>query len=143
MSNYVIYSEPKNIPQKKYYADNYSYNYPGSDHFKYLFELIIKFEDGKKKVIRKIESVPECEIINEKNQIEYNNLNYFQLSIAQIPFKSVVAFDIEGEIENDNNDLFIQSDNNIYIEFIKKDVNVICTCKLLNLSQIYGTSPNC
>ena len=134
--NYNLISKPIDIPNREL-------SYPSNNHTKYLFELLLKFKNGKTIKFRKIELCNECEIVSPIQQINYGDILYFQISIAQINIDDTNIFTLDGNICLADKSETIKNDN-IYIEFIKDSYSdyIICTTKLLGSESSFGVSPS-
>jgi hypothetical protein len=134
--NYNLISKPMDITCR-------NLAYPSNNHIKYLFELLLKFKNGETIKFRKMESCNECEIVSTIQQIKYDDILHFQISIAQITVNETNIFTLNGDIcLVDKSE--ITKNENIYIEFIKDSYSdfVICTTKLFNSESSFGVSPS-
>ena len=100
----------------QYSKSCHSLSYPQKSSQKYFFELIINSNTPNKKVFRKLENSKHCDLILEKDNINYNDIINFKLSITKLPLDVNFNYYTEGLINKELSS-YNHSDNEIYIEF--------------------------
>lgn len=86
MSEIKINPIPIGIPIR-YSKSWHSFSNPQGGVQKYLFELTINYDSTNKKIFRKIESDKHCDLIEQEDNIKYNEvkiLNYLFLNYLPI-----------------------------------------------------------
>lgn len=106
---------PIGIPIR-YSKSWHSFSNPQGGLQKYLFELIINYDSNNKKIFRKIESDKHCDLIEQEDNIKYNEIKNFKLSISKLPADNTFNYETEGLI-NQEQSYYNKSENEIYIEF--------------------------
>lgn len=136
-----MYSYTKPISINKPNKIKYSFN-DNPNNQTFIFELLIKLNyDSQYTIInRKIEKTKYSDILLENNNINYSDIEYFELKV----------FDLDNNKEyiiadNFNNKSFSYSknDNNLYIEFSHNSLGLArATCYIMGIDlNSYIISP--
>ena len=142
-------SEIKNYPIPvatpiRYSKSWHSLSYPQGNTQKYLFELIINPNAPDKKTFRKLESSKHCDLIEEKDKIQYSEIKNFRLCISKLPFDINFNYETEGFI-NQEQSSYNQSENEIYIEFSQNSSGItFCRSSFIGVdfTKICVSPPN-
>ena len=112
------------------------------------FQLTLKFSNNKKLNFSKKSIEKYCHIISPDDRINSQNIISYQLDIYNV-YLNTLLFSIENELgENFYEDnCYIYKNNQLYIEFIKVNNNLQCSCFIKNLNSdldksLFYTPPN-
>jgi hypothetical protein len=139
-----MYSSSKPLNINKPSKIKYSFN-DNPNNQTFMFELLIKFKNNAMHsnamhIIRKIEKTKYCDILLENNNINYLDIEYFELK----------ALDLDNNKEyilvdnfNDKSNSFSKNDNNLYIEFSHNSLGLArATCYIMGIDiNSYIISP--
>ena len=135
-------SSPINIP-KKVTKSKFSFNEPPSDASHYYFELEIEI-NGEKKTFKKIEDKKYTLFFDVDQNIRYNDINDFKVTIAKFPNSDFIPTVLKGKIQQELNSYSLK-ENNIYIEFTQNDMGfTMCNCYYagIDFTQMFISPPN-
>lgn len=110
---------------------------------KFLYKLEIIFKDCSKNEFVKLTESKHLKIINFNNDIIYDKINSFYITIEDINEKHIYSYSSKLKFEeNINNKIY--KNNDIYIEFRKNsEGKVECNCSLTAIdNRIFITPPN-
>ena len=122
---------------------NGNYNPDSEDLYEYQLTLV---SDNGKKIYKKITKNKYCKILNNKNLI-LSELTYFEIDIKykNNDINKIYVRHYFDKTELEFDDYYVYKDDNIYIEFIKKNNNFECCCyvkKLKTNFAMFFTPPN-
>lgn len=143
MSEIKINPIPIGIPIR-YSKSWHSFSNPQGGVQKYLFELTINYDSTNKKIFRKIESDKHCDLIEQEDNIKYNEVKNFKLSISKLPSDTSFNYETEGLINQDHT-FYNKSENEIYIEFSQNSSgNTFCRSSFVGVdfTKICVSPPN-
>ena len=121
----------------------YNGNKDNFDFIQSIFEITITFKNNDIKKFREISYSKHCKLFTSSDMINYDMIESFVLYITIFKFTKEV-YNIKQVFNNDE-DIFIYKNDDIYIEFIKNsDNNTNCCCylKTLDCSRVFITPPN-
>jgi hypothetical protein len=128
----------------RYTKSWHSFSNPQGGFQKYLFELIINYDSNDKKIFRKIESDKHSDLIEQEDNIKYNDIKNFKLSISKLPSDTNFNYETEGLINQDNS-FYNKSENEIFIEFSQNSSgNTFCRSSFIGVdfNKICVSPPN-
>lgn len=112
------------------------------------FQLTIRFKNNEQIQIIKTSTEKYCHIISPDDKINSNNIINYQLDIYNKNL-NIIIFSIQNSFGNylDEDNCYIFKNNQLYIEFIKIDHLLQCSCFIKNLSSnidqsLFYTPPN-
>ena len=130
-----MYSFTKPISINKPNKIKYSFN-DNPNNQTFIFELLIRLKNNNSHInashiIRKIEKTKYCDILLENNNINYLDIEYFELK----------ALDLDNNKEyilvdnfNDESNSFSKNVNNLYIEFSHNSLGLArATCYIMGI----------
>jgi hypothetical protein len=133
-----MYSYTKPISINKPTKIKYSFNDTPNDQT-FIFELFIKYFNNNN-FIRKIEKTKYCDILLENNNVNYSDIEYFELKVIDLINNKEYYLK-----DNFNNKSFSYSknDNNLYIEFSHNSFGIArATCYIIGIDlNSYIISP--
>lgn len=120
----------------------YGFSSPFNFNNKYLFDLTIKFKDKKEISFKRLEDKKKSAIINIDDNVEFKNLDTFDLSVTLIPDGIEDSHIMTGKIPHDVTS-HIQNDEKLFLEFSQNETGkTICYCYFLGNDIIhYGVTP--
>lgn len=128
-----VSSDPVKIPQR---MNKYSYSVPRRNPNKYLFELEIVLDNGESKIIRKIDENRYTLLLDNNDNISYENIVSYNVNISIIPDKLNLYFSSSGELKKYLS-FFSNQDNNVYIEFNRlNNGKATCTCRYVDYENL-------
>lgn len=112
------------------------------------FQLTLKFKNNKEIKIVKLSTEKYCHIISPNDKINSNNIINYQLNIYD-KFLNRLLFSIDNSFEDnlDEDNCHVYKNNQLYIEFIKVNAYLQCSCFIKNLhshldQSLFYTPPN-
>ena len=112
------------------------------------FQLTLRFRDNEQIQIIKTSTEKYCHIISPDDKINSSNIISYQLDIYN-KFLNIIIFSIENSFEDnlDEENCYVYKNNQLYIEFIKINNYLQCSCFIKNLSSntdqsLFYTPPN-
>lgn len=128
-----ISSEAIQIPTRQ---SRYGYSIPTKVPSKYLFELRLGLSDGSYKSIRKIDENRYTNLINNDDNINYNNIVSYSIYISEIPENIKKIYSNSGYLSTYMS-FFSNQDNNVYIEFNRlNNGKATCTCRYVDYNNL-------
>ena len=113
----------------------YSFSDSGKPKKRYLFELDVTFKNRQTKKFSKLEKKQYCTIIDIEDNIEFNDIEKFKITYAEIPFNDENNITVEGKIRHEYSCFELRS-NNFYIEFSQNEFGKVI-CKSYVISENY------
>jgi hypothetical protein len=132
-----MYSYTKPISINKPTKIKYSFN-DSPNNQTFIFELLLK--SNKNINIRKIEKTKYCDILLENNNINYSDLEYFELKVLDLTNDKEYYL---SDYLNKNSYSYSKNDNNLYIEFSHNSLGLArATCYIIGIDlNSYIISP--
>lgn len=117
------YEIDNNMPRKKNEQTKYTYKQNEVDSQIYIFELILKDINNNISIIRRIKKCNQGSLISINDNIKYNTINKYKLSVLDInhPDKPII---IKSTIDNLLTTNTYLSDK-IYLEIIETKNNML------------------
>jgi hypothetical protein len=114
----------------------YGYSIPTKSPTKYLFELRLGLNDGSYISIRKIDENRYTNLINNDDNINYENIVSYSIHISEIPDNVEKTFSNSGYLSTYMS-FFSNQDNNVYIEFNRlNNGKATCTCRYVDYNNL-------
>lgn len=132
-----MYSYTKPVSINKPTKNKYSFNdTPNNQTF--IFELSLKSD--KNINIRKIEKTKYSDILLENNNINYSDIEYFELKVLDLTNDKEYYM---SDTLNKNSYSYSKNDNNLYIEFSHNSLGLArATCYIIGIDlNSYIISP--
>lgn len=121
------------IPRKQ---NKYCYSIPKQSPTKYLFELRLGLNDGSYISVRKIDENRYTSLINNDDNINYENIVSYSIHVSLIPDEIEHTRTNSGYIKTFMS-FFSNQDNNIYIEFNRlNNGKATCTCRYVDYNNL-------
>jgi hypothetical protein len=116
-------------------SQKYGYSIPTQNSQKYLFELFLTLKNGNQ-TFRKIEENRYTTLIKLEDDIDYQDIENYNINISVIPDKLNQVYSCNGKVNNSMG-FFSNQDNNIYIEFNRlANGKATCTCRYVDYNDI-------
>lgn len=120
-------------PLTKSFPNTYSHSINPTT--RYLFELKLSLKE-EIKMIKKIENQNESNLVSLDDDINYNNIEKFRLTVLKLTGEKMKDFMLEGKIDQKKKHSSFTNEN-LYIEFCQNDVGkCICKSYFLNNDQL-------
>lgn len=120
------------IPQR----NKYCYSIPQKAPSKYLFELKLQLKDGNYKTIRKIDENRYTNLLENDDNIDYENIVSYYINISILPENIEQNFNNSGYLKTYMT-FFSNQENNIYIEFNRlNNGKATCTCRYVDYDNL-------
>lgn len=124
------------IPIPKKY-NSYGYSISQKSPPKYLFELKLGLSDGNYITVRKIDENRYTNLLNNDDNINYENIVSYSIHVSLIPDDIETIFTNTGTIQDNCMSFFSNQDNNVYIEFNKlNNGKATCTCRYIDYNNL-------
>lgn len=121
------------IPIKQ---NRYGYSIPEQSPSKYLFELKLNLNDGTNISIRKIDENRYTSLLNNDDNINYENIVSYSIHISVIPDNIEKVFTNSGYLSSYMT-FFSNQDDNVYIEFNRlNNGKATCTCRYIDYNNL-------
>ena len=134
-----MYSSSKPISIGRPSKAKYSFN-DSNNNISYIFELLIRLNNNKEIIISKIEKKKYCDILLENNNINYSDIEYYELKVIELNNNNELLIN-----DNFNNNLnsYSKNDNILYIEFSHNSAGYArATCYVMSIDiNSYIISP--
>ena len=114
-----------------------------NDFTQYIYELTLIMKDNNKKIFKEICNMKHCKIITFSEMIPFNMIENYNLNITLVKFTTDI-YNINNTFNNDE-DMHIFKNDDIYIEFIQnndKMTSCCCYLKVLDNTRVFITPPN-
>lgn len=123
----------ENKPLTKSLPNTYAHSITPT--IRYLFELKLSLKE-EIKMIKKIESHNESNLLSLEDNIDYRDVEKFRLTVLKLTGEKMKNFNLEGKIDQKKKHSSFTNDD-LYIEFCQNDLGkCICKSYFLNNDQI-------
>ena len=107
----------KQKPLTKSYPNTYAHSInPG---IRYLFELKLTLEE-EIKMIKRVENKNESELLSEESDIDYKDIEKFNLTVLKISGQNINDYSLSGKIDRKRKNMSFSNDN-LFIEFCENE----------------------
>jgi hypothetical protein len=113
-----------NILQKKSNASKYTYTNNGTSPQIYIFELILKDKSDNINIIRHIRKCNQGNIVSDEDNIKYDLINKYKLTVIDVNYPDKVIF-VE-ELLDHSLTMNTFYNNNIYLEISQNINKLLC-----------------
>tara|TARA_Y100000389_G_C17215922_1_gene390858 strand:- start:242 stop:688 length:447 start_codon:yes stop_codon:yes gene_type:complete len=126
--------EQLNLSKQKQLTKSYPNTYAHSINpgIRYLFELKLTLEE-EIKMIKKVENKNESELLSEEGDIDYKDIEKFNLTVLKISGQNINDYSLSGKIDRKRKNMSFSNDN-LFIEFCENESGK-CICKTQFLSN--------